>query len=573
MSFVRNNIIVEQALELAGVDVGTRFSNIETSISAIQTLLQSDNINLDTVQEIVDAIETVQTSLATIIINDLTTGGTTKALSAQQGVVLKALVDAKVAIADIINDVTTGGTTKVLSAQQGVILKGLIDSLTSTVAGKQDILVSGTNIKTINGNSILGSGNLVITSGSSWNSVVIVNSVSDLPAASGGTHTLLDNKTYWFSEGTFTFTDTLTLGTGTNIFGISKGTTILNYTGSGNFINITNKNNTLRNLQFLGTASGTLYNVTNASTNTLNVEDCNINTWGSYGNINGGGYVCFNTIHLAPSIGLTFTGTLRNIIILNSSFRTLTASSYYLRFNNAAANSIRIANNLFDINTNGIGIQQSGTFSVTAAKGLLTSNVFNFLGTPSSGTSGFDHTSTAWRFTGNEGIANKVEELFFSSEQANTSGTGTNPTTAVPAGFLTFPNTGTRVIVMPGGNADNAGLSYDFKMPDDYFSGGEILIQYSNAVGATGNIRWQAQVHSKNIGDSLDTQTETGLGVTVPVVTGNTRGQGTMTPNSTNFAAGKFITIRIYRLGNDAADTANNQNAYIVGVTFKYNAR
>ena len=412
-----------------------------------------------------------------------------------------------------------------------------------------------------------------VATGSSWNSVVIVNSVSDLPAASGGTHLLLDNTTYWFSEGTFNFTNTLTLGTGTNIFGITKGTTILNYTGSGNFINITNKNNTLRNLQFLGTASGTLYNVTNASTNTLNVEDCNINTWGSYGTVNGGGYVCFNTIHLAPSVGLTFTGTLRNLILLNSSFRTLTASSYYLRFNNAAANSIRIANNLFDINTNGIGIQQSGTFSVTAAKGLLTSNVFNFLGTPSSGTSGFDHTSTAWRFTGNEGIANKVEEIFFSSSEANASGTGTNPTTSAPAGYLTLPNTGTRVIVMAGGNADNNSVSYDFKMPDDYFSGGEILIQYSNAVGATGNIRWQGQVHSKNIGDSLDTQTEIGLGVTVSTVTGNTRAQGTITPNAANFAAGKFITIRIYRLGNDAADTANNQNAYIVGVTFKYNAR
>lgn len=34
------------------------------------------------------------------------------------------------------------------------------------MAGKQDTLVSGTNIKTINGNSILGEGNIKITSGS-----------------------------------------------------------------------------------------------------------------------------------------------------------------------------------------------------------------------------------------------------------------------------------------------------------------------------------------------------------------------------------------------------------------------
>lgn len=37
--------------------------------------------------------------------------------------------------------------------------------LTTALADKQDILVSGTNIKTINGNSVLGSGNLVIEGG------------------------------------------------------------------------------------------------------------------------------------------------------------------------------------------------------------------------------------------------------------------------------------------------------------------------------------------------------------------------------------------------------------------------
>lgn len=38
-----------------------------------------------------------------------------------------------------------------------------ITGLTSTVSGKQATLVSGTNIKTINGNSLLGSGNIVTT--------------------------------------------------------------------------------------------------------------------------------------------------------------------------------------------------------------------------------------------------------------------------------------------------------------------------------------------------------------------------------------------------------------------------
>ena len=41
----------------------------------------------------------------------------------------------------------------------------LNDALTAQLNSKQDTLVSGTNIKTINGNSILGSGDLTITGG------------------------------------------------------------------------------------------------------------------------------------------------------------------------------------------------------------------------------------------------------------------------------------------------------------------------------------------------------------------------------------------------------------------------
>jgi hypothetical protein len=44
---------------------------------------------LDTIQEIVDAIETVQASLSTILVNNLTSGGTTKALTAEMGKLLQ----------------------------------------------------------------------------------------------------------------------------------------------------------------------------------------------------------------------------------------------------------------------------------------------------------------------------------------------------------------------------------------------------------------------------------------------------------------------------------------------------
>lgn len=58
---------------------------LKGQIDAINLILTSDDVNLDTVQELVDAIKEVETSLQTILVNDLTTGGTTKALTAEMG--------------------------------------------------------------------------------------------------------------------------------------------------------------------------------------------------------------------------------------------------------------------------------------------------------------------------------------------------------------------------------------------------------------------------------------------------------------------------------------------------------
>ncbi|WP_343586159.1 hypothetical protein [Flavobacterium sp.] len=121
---------------------------LQNQIDSIRTLLSSDNPELDTFQKIADTIEQIQMSLDTILVNDLTTGGTTKALTAEMGKQLEAskedksqkgVADGYVPLDDfakianqyltIINDLTTGGSESMLSAEQGIVLQNQIDSI------------------------------------------------------------------------------------------------------------------------------------------------------------------------------------------------------------------------------------------------------------------------------------------------------------------------------------------------------------------------------------------------------------------------------------------------------------
>lgn len=67
----------------------------------------------------------------TDIVNNLTSGGIQKVLSAEQGKMLKTLIDEKVNKTAIINNLTTGGVANILSAEQGKALKKLIDENTN----------------------------------------------------------------------------------------------------------------------------------------------------------------------------------------------------------------------------------------------------------------------------------------------------------------------------------------------------------------------------------------------------------------------------------------------------------
>ena len=132
-----NDLVTGGATALLSAEQG---KVLQTQVNAINTLLTSDNVNLDTVQELVDAIETVQISLSTILVNDLTTGGTTKALTAEMGKSLKALIDAVNSALGVVQkdiayvDVNGNDTTGVLGNIRKAFLTidAALDALPST---------------------------------------------------------------------------------------------------------------------------------------------------------------------------------------------------------------------------------------------------------------------------------------------------------------------------------------------------------------------------------------------------------------------------------------------------------
>lgn len=124
-------------------------------VNTINTLLVSDNVNLNTVQKLVDAIELVQISLSSLLINDLTTGGTTKALTAEMG---KALQNNKV-------DKATG--ERLINAAEITKLSGLtnvtttVKTILSTALTTQNTAGFVTYINALNPVLVVGANEIV----------------------------------------------------------------------------------------------------------------------------------------------------------------------------------------------------------------------------------------------------------------------------------------------------------------------------------------------------------------------------------------------------------------------------
>jgi len=117
---------------------GDTLAKLRGLITGLQVLLDSDDTTLDTLQEVIVYIKSNKT-------------------------ILDSVTTSKVNITDVINDVTHTDTNKPLAANQGKILKDLLDTLTIVVGGKQASLgfTPVANTITVNGQAL--SANVVVT--------------------------------------------------------------------------------------------------------------------------------------------------------------------------------------------------------------------------------------------------------------------------------------------------------------------------------------------------------------------------------------------------------------------------
>lgn len=157
-----NDLFTGGATALLSAEQGVVLQN---QIDGIKALLVSDNINLDNVQEIVDAIENVQTSLSTILVNDLTTGGTTKALTAEMGKTLKGLIDALTTAVG--NKVDKVAGERLINAGEITKLAGLgsiattVKPILSTALTTQNVAGFVTYINALNPVLVVGASEIV----------------------------------------------------------------------------------------------------------------------------------------------------------------------------------------------------------------------------------------------------------------------------------------------------------------------------------------------------------------------------------------------------------------------------
>lgn len=287
----------------------------------------------------------------------------------------------------------------------------LQSDLNTIDSDKQNNLISGTNIKSINQISLLGAGNYFLGGGGLTDgSIVFIAAKEDLPAASSGVITLDSNVAYFFTTTVDLTGDRLVCGINTTILGASSencrikstglvGTALITSIYSLPMRHITIEANIALNLD--GDAT-----TTSLDWFGVNFTDCaTIGTIRDYTNFIMGDSAFLN------SGGLTFDGTIGTIGMNNCLFDgRSTTTTIILASTLNVTRRFRIIYSSFVILTGETGINVSTSATISDERYIL--DTVNFSG---GGTylTGVTHTLNKALFTSCVGITNTTTRGFY----------------------------------------------------------------------------------------------------------------------------------------------------------------
>jgi hypothetical protein len=280
----------------------------------------------------------------------------------------------------------------------------LQSDVTTLDSDKQNNLISGTNIKSINQISLLGAGNYFLGGrGLTDGSIVFVAVKEDLPAASSGVITLDSNVTYFFTTTVDLTGDRLVCGVNTTILGGSSencrikstglvGTALITSVYSMPIRNITIEANVALNLDGDGVTTAIDWFG-------VNFTDCaTIGTIKDYSN-----FIMQDSAFL-NSGNLTFDGTIGTIGATQCLFNCNTGGTcFILAPTLTVTRRFRIVYSSFIVLSGEKGIDTTTAPTIPDDGFIL--NYCNFSG---GGTylDGFDYTSVKSLFINNVGIVN-----------------------------------------------------------------------------------------------------------------------------------------------------------------------
>ena len=168
---------------------------------------------------------------------------------------------------------------------------------------------------------------LLLTDVITRDNYVIVKTLSDFPAASGGTITL-DENTLYEVNGTITLSESIDVN-GAYLIGKDTNEDVLNYTGSGAlFINAGNTNASFRNITFSNSGSGSLFNLDTSNANSLIAQSVVVIGFNSVGTVEGYGLVFFNVMqYVGNTDGITYTD-IGNLLLNNMGWQPSNGGVY-----------------------------------------------------------------------------------------------------------------------------------------------------------------------------------------------------------------------------------------------------